>query len=636
MGEKKYEVARSRIQDELAASGGQATIPSPGEHRGSFLDFMTTFRATHPAFARELEEAWFAEDEPGVPVAQRGGKGNWTRERWTSLSRTLFMRQALDGRTWVWDKSKSGVWTLTAVIGGGLVLWTLSLTPPPRAQQVSQAASAESGANVSGAYLSAKKPAADQGDAGATEAPPTQPVEEATSKPDQGETEETRQRAGENSKRAQAETTEDADNDSPFTNRDGQRPANGGPPPPPPGLTSVEVEASVPAPPSEGSPFQAPASSPASAVPTRQDSVRPPVVLPSEKDGPLTVTRPLPAAVETTPPPFGGDETLPDPTPARNPETEVQRRPLPAAIATTPPPFGGEEALPDSASARSPKTGIQRRPSPESSPPPFGGSDAEEGNTLIYQNETPAAAPGTAGAQAPDNALVFEAGPEREAQVAGNTSAASSALLFEAGDPPARSGTSEPEQAGGLTFADVPTDPNAPNFDPTQQVQAQLVTGINAPARGEVPVLATSPEGTWIGTATVDVQLGRVNLEFTRLYRGGKYYDVQALAYQAQGGNLLQGLSAPIKAVAPQLGQQLVRQTINGLSTYAENLVSSGTTTVSGNFATTTRTTPSLLSTLAGEAARVFRVQGETQVFSSVAQLPSGTTFVILSGLAGR
>ena len=159
---------------------------------------------------------------------------------------------------------------------------------------------------------------------------------------------------------------------------------------------------------------------------------------------------------------------------------------------------------------------------------------------------------------------------------------------------------------------------------------ATLVTGIEAVAGSSFPVVAHSAQGDWIGQASVNATLSRVDIAFSRFVQGGKVMDVNALAYDP---GLTQGLTASMREVAPALASDPVRSGLSGLNTYAQSLAGSGTTLVQGGAALVQGNAVPLGTALLGELGQVFKTPENQPSFVRVAKVERGAPLLILVGV---
>lgn len=146
-------------------------------------------------------------------------------------------------------------------------------------------------------------------------------------------------------------------------------------------------------------------------------------------------------------------------------------------------------------------------------------------------------------------------------------------------------------------FAQAP-DPDAPKFAPTSVIKGKLFSNIRTAAGLAVPVIVLSQHGNWVGLASYNTQLGRVDMRFTSfvLSKNGRSYPVDASAYQAgNNGTVSEGVAANVHPIAPTLAVDLARAGLNSLTTCTQALQGAGTTTVNGSMMTTTRQAPALI-----------------------------------------
>ncbi len=251
------------------------------------------------------------------------------------------------------------------------------------------------------------------------------------------------------------------------------------------------------------------------------------------------------------------------------------------------------------------------------------------GGALLYQSRA-ASSVGVA----PTDPLV----PQDQAGTAATT--AGDALLYQRapasspgeGAPPT---AASPETSGGAAAGPQP-DPRGPGFGPTSRIPARTLTSVRTAAGVSVPVVVASREGNWIGSATYDASLGRVDLSvhsFVDL-KSGRRFPVQALGYQLQGDELTQGVMARLHPVAPTLGLDLARAALNSLNVYAQALGNAGTITTTGSMTTVTRQAPGLPQLLGGELGKLAQLPEGNQTIRVVADVASGTDVILLVGVA--
>ncbi|GEM49822.1 hypothetical protein [Deinococcus cellulosilyticus] len=174
-------------------------------------------------------------------------------------------------------------------------------------------------------------------------------------------------------------------------------------------------------------------------------------------------------------------------------------------------------------------------------------------------------------------------------------------------------------------------DPNAPTFTPTEILDAQLVTGIATVQGRQIPVVAKTSLGMFVGHAVLDTQLSRIQMEFNRMVKDGKLYEVAALGFES--GSLIQGVPATTRDVAYNLAADLLRSGLNGLNTYAQGLANGSTTTFGNGITTQSQNAVPLSTVLAGELGKVFKLPDNTQTFVRVGEIPAGTPFSLIIGI---
>ncbi len=198
-------------------------------------------------------------------------------------------------------------------------------------------------------------------------------------------------------------------------------------------------------------------------------------------------------------------------------------------------------------------------------------------------------------------------------------------------------GQVEAEAAAPGAFAQTP-DPDAPKFAPTSVIQGKLFSNIRTAAGLAVPVIVVSGDGNWVGVATYNTSLGRVDMRFTSfvLSKNGKSYPVDASAYQkGQNGTISEGVGTSIHPIAPTLAVDLARAGINSLNTYTQTLQNSGTTSVNGSLITITRQAPELVQVVRGEIGKVFALPEGNVSIRIVADVAAGTDVHVVYGVSG-
>ncbi len=222
-------------------------------------------------------------------------------------------------------------------------------------------------------------------------------------------------------------------------------------------------------------------------------------------------------------------------------------------------------------------------------------------------------------------------GVERPSDAAsGEGSKSQSGLLY---DGATRDASATGSAASGSPPANPPTA-NAPEsraFVPTETINATLVLNIEVLSGSSAPVVASSSEGNWIGTATL--ALDRVQIQFTHLVREGQVREVYGLAYDLESS---QGLVASVADVAPNLVPDLLRNGANALNTYAQGLLNGQTTTSAGGVTVSSGNAVGLGTVIAGALGQTFKLPDGSQSFYRIGRISKGTPFMVLVGLGGQ
>jgi hypothetical protein len=189
---------------------------------------------------------------------------------------------------------------------------------------------------------------------------------------------------------------------------------------------------------------------------------------------------------------------------------------------------------------------------------------------------------------------------------------------------------------------EVPT-PAAPVAAPAVQVQApvadsplaagmiipaSLATGIIL-AEGEtsVPIVVRTETGiTFLGEAKLN-KARRMEIHLTEYVIDGKSYPINAQVFSPDG---YPGVSVAVNDMAPDLFNDLLRGTANGVTNYVNGLIdSSRTTLVAGGGAVTDRNQVPLGSSIAGALADLFSLPQGNKAVIRVAQVQSGTSILV-------
>lgn len=611
-----FDREREAIQEALAEQGQEVVIPDPDSPQ--YLSVFLALQRSHPNLARRLAEAEQADPaELFDPYIPRAPKVTFKHRLNTFVDKT-FNRRGIDGKR-VLDRQKAyktALYTAGGLVVAGLIYSVVAPKPAPKAEQVAQ--EQKDSTSTDGAFVEdgAKTDAAGVKPNAAAAGTVTPPKDEnvfSTASPD-------------TPPRPITTTT--------------PAPSEGNNTPPPPAVfnqvspdpyTPVETS-SYPTP----TPKATPSYADSSGTPFGGASSAAPEPVPT----PIPMTsKPTPvasAAVSTTvSSPFADTspvDVLPAPVTATPPKAEpVLPSPSPVISA----PFGGESDA------------VTEPPAPTAAAPDV---SAPSGTAVIYQR---ASQPQTAVASSPKTALVYQT--TREAQTAdahavsgaANTalvyqqvSAASStnksSLIFQSSKAavpanPSTQGTS----SASPTVAAVAPDPDAPKFAQTSVIVGKLFSDIRTAAGMAVPAIVVSKDGNWIGTATYNVPLGRVDIRFDAYvqYKNNKSYPVQATAFQVVNGRMAEGVGANIHPIAPTLAVDLARAGLNSLNVYTTALQNANTVTSNGSLITSNKTAPALVQVVRGELGKVFALPEGNQSINVVADVIGGTEIQVVYGV---
>ncbi|MDR6218513.1 hypothetical protein [Deinococcus soli (ex Cha et al. 2016)] len=182
--------------------------------------------------------------------------------------------------------------------------------------------------------------------------------------------------------------------------------------------------------------------------------------------------------------------------------------------------------------------------------------------------------------------------------------------------------------------AQVAAQPAAPSYTTGQQLPAVLTTRVVAAMGASVPVIAQTQDGAvWIGVAQIDLAK-RMQITFDRVVIGGREVQVQAMAFTTDGAP---GLNASVSDQAPTFATEALRAGVSGVNSYVQNLLNSGTTTISPNGTTVvTKTPPSLTDSILSNITGLFSLPKETQTFIAVGEVPKGTSLLVVVGVGSK
>lgn len=646
-----WQALKDRFLSGVQAEGFPA-VPEPDSRE--FAPFLAKLNAKNPALARELVQETRrlrrGLDLPSSAAARR-------RERSRDTRRVLLMRRTPDGR-WVLDKQKAPVYGMLGLLAlGGLLTAIYAL---PKLDGRSAFASTTAASHTSP-------------DAEASPAPAPDPASQ-----------EALERSREQLRQVRANKTVAAPPLSPAASKNPSVTTPSRPkalttvkkPPPPPTVPVAPVRSAdfqpvaQPARTSSGFQPQRGAASPSAVAPqslSYAPASAPPEVLPFGVD-PVIATQPpepastYPASMPLSSAPTRGvqqqGEAPAMPTPPSSKPASPVITPRPSApvaqkppATPTPPPMvletpgnASAPALPSPLSVAPSAPPTAPTPAPSNSAEataPFGGDfsppPSVAAEATVPQDLPATSAPGFA-ASSPTafaRGMVYErksqAAPADQPTPATPPSPSSTSTGTET---PFGSDTANPASKIGATGP----------FTPLQQIPATLLTGIRTPNGGSVPVVAvTEGGGSFVGVATVNAVLARVDLLFRRyIAPDGNIHQIDALAYARDGNGLTQGIPAAVEAFAPTLALDAAQNSANALNTYVQNAAAaavkggSGTTINLGDGNTLSGpSAASLAQTLLGGLGATFKMPENTQSILRVASVKSTAPMIVIAGLGG-
>ena len=669
-----FDRERSAIQEELKNAGQDIEIPDPdsSEYLGTFL----ALQRTHPRLAARLAGAEQADPADLLdPYTPRPSKIT-AKHRWNSFVDKNFMRRGID-RKLVLDRQRvfrTGLYTVGGIVVAGLI-WSVVAPKPATAADVAAASAASeqsppgetqapggalsTSSDTSGAFT------VGSGDSAGTDGSPQAKAVDGTPAPESGESP-FASSPSDNPPQPVTTTAGPASESTPpppavfnqVSPNDPYAPVTTAPEPPPPVAAASPYADDAPAPidatptarsaPFGGSipePESVPAPEPMQApdAPTEVDSPFASILAPQDVSAPPVpenTTAPAAPAPAVVAAPFGGETATPTSLPAAQAATEEQPARGAAMLYQA---QRQEQPLPKSAL-------MYQRPAEQSASPRTAIIYAAQGRQEM-QGVRPRSAMSAQAQGQQDGSGVSSAGggsslTYQRASTTGNgvgSSRGTGGSLIYQGQPkpPAVPGDgAQQTDAGANTpaaFAQTP-DPDAPRFTPTSVIQGKLFSNIRTAAGLAVPVIVVSEGGNWVGVATYNTPLGRVDMRFTSfvLNKNGKSYPVEASAYQqGQNGTVSEGVGASIHPIAPTLAVDLARAGINSLNTFTQALQNSGTTSVNGSIISTTRQAPELVQVVRGEIGKVFALPEGNVSIRIVADVAAGTTVQVVYGVGG-
>lgn len=650
-----FDRVRNAVQDELKNAGQDIEIPDP--ESPNYFNTFVALQQTHPRLAARLAEA--GQSDPAQvldPYTPRPSKIT-AKHRWNSFVDKNFMRRGID-RKLVLDRQRvfrTGMSTLGGMVVAGLVWSVVAPKPAVPADLTARSAATEQATTGEapaprGARRSADTSGAFTAVGGDGTEPGASPAREA---------------AGTSSAPRPEDQPFASDlSPQPVTTATGNT-EDATPPPP---AVFNQVPQNDPYTPVASTPEPTPSPMPATSS-SADDAPTPVAVAPVTRAAPFGGTDDTPEPVQA---PEAQQSAVPSPVELNSPFDAApvpQEIPVPGGTGQAPPdaapppaaPFGGETAtatsLPASQAAQPPpqeepargaallyQAQRQDQPLPKSSL--LYQRPAEQlskpNSAMLYQVQGGSGLTPADGSRTGAGGSLTSQRASNTGSGVGSSQGAGGSLLYQGQPkPPAPSpdiaGQAGAEATAPGAFAQTP-DPDAPKFAPTSVIQGKLFSNIRTAAGLAVPVIVVSGDGNWVGVATYNTSLGRVDMRLTSfvLSKNGKSYPVDASAYQkGQNGTLSEGVGASIHPIAPTLAVDLARAGINSLNTYTQTLQNSGTTSVNGSLITTTRQAPELVQIVRGEIGKVFALPEGNVSIRIVADVAAGTEVQVVYGVSG-
>ena len=374
-----------------------------------------------------------------------------------------------------------------------------------------------------------------------------------------------------------------------------------------------------------------------------QTPTKPEIAMPTPEPR-ATLKEPKPEPRKPTPP-KPQQTVLPPPGPP-TPEPPQAAANVPRAPAPIPSPTPSLPSAPQSTSSVPESV-------PSASTEVYRAENTRSPSTLVYQ------APQSEGAglqvyqqesvpPAPLSLPIEPQGAERPANlsVAESTGASQNVppqetVLFDlnaqAGDNASASGGAggntegQPEGASALPPFTLPLG---------SRIQATLATGIFVAEGAAVPVVAETEgdwcvetpcqEITWLGQARLDIT-NRVQVTFDQAIMDGVLQNVTGLALDP---DVSTGLSASLRDEASLSAENLLRNGVAGVSDYVDALTSQQKVTFRDGFVTTETNVPDVDAFIAGRIASLFDSPVARGPTIRIAEIPSGTPFLVLYGVS--
>jgi hypothetical protein len=179
-------------------------------------------------------------------------------------------------------------------------------------------------------------------------------------------------------------------------------------------------------------------------------------------------------------------------------------------------------------------------------------------------------------------------------------------------------------------------------LEPGQKISVRLATGITIVEGTSSPVLVESLPQTCLVVGLCETLIFRGNAElisgnkvrvgFDAVFFDGEEHPFQGIALDPYDNN---AITVAVVDEAPTIAQDLLRNTLGGLSDYVEGLSQAKTIQVLPNGEKVEQSSvPTFETFLGAAAARTFRMPATTSSFVRVAQLPAGTPLKVLAGVS--
>jgi hypothetical protein len=183
---------------------------------------------------------------------------------------------------------------------------------------------------------------------------------------------------------------------------------------------------------------------------------------------------------------------------------------------------------------------------------------------------------------------------------------------------------------------------NTTLLEPGQKISVRLATGItiveglSSPLLVErlpqsCPIAGVCPELLFRGSAEL-MGGNKIRITFDAVIVDGQAQAFQGIALDAYDNT---AIAVAVIDEAPTVAQDLIRNTLGGLSSYVEALSNAKTVRVLPNGETIEESSvPDLETFLGAAAARTFELPATRATFVRVAELPAGTPLKVLTGMS--